>query len=149
MKTNPRFDLAAVKLYTAFYEQRLHPECHRQCAVGTICDNSDMWKHLTDRHGSLQLSYTGLVNQKFGRKFFGYTPLELLQIEVAFLKGCGYKVPLHHKNKNPDPLDKDVLFNGMTAVIKLLCAFEGIHNTMDYIVRYLSEVNKNHPAPNV
>ena len=103
------------------------------CAVGNILDNKDSWKHLSDHHGALELNYLGSVHQNLGRKFNGYTPLELLQIEATFLKACGYQLPLHHKNKKPKhPTDKDVLFNGLTAVVTLLCNLDEVSNIMDY-----------------
>ncbi|AXP79909.1 hypothetical protein CJ739_814 [Mariniflexile rhizosphaerae] len=133
MKTSVRLDLAIKKLYTAFHNNELHPECCRQCAVGNILDNKDSWKHLSDHHGAMELNYIGNVHQTLGRKFNGYTPLELLQIEATFLKACGYQLPLHHKNKKPkNPTDKDTLFNGLTEVVTLLCELDTIPNIMDY-----------------
>ncbi|WP_353779836.1 Na(+)-translocating NADH-quinone reductase subunit F [Winogradskyella sp. 3972H.M.0a.05] len=133
MKTTARFDNAIQKLYTAFHNNHLNPECSKQCAVGNILDNTDSWKNLSDKHGSLQLNYVGLVNQKFDKRFNGYTPMELLQIEAEFLKGCGYSLPLHHKGIRPEyPESKDVLFNGLKAVIEFLCQLDGIRNIMDY-----------------
>lgn len=133
MALSYRFDQAITKLYNAFYNNTLNPECCRHCAVGNILDNKDVWKHLSDQHGSLQLNYVGLVNQNLGRKFNGYSPLELLKIEMEFLKGCGYSVPLNRSGKTPkNPKDKDVLFNGLCAAIALLCALEGLDNMMDY-----------------
>ena len=64
--------------------------CCKHCAVGNILDNMDIWKHLSNYHGSLELNYVGKVHQTLGRKFNGYSPLELLQIEATFLKACGY-----------------------------------------------------------
>ena len=133
MKTSNRLDLAIKKLYNAFHNDELHPECCQQCAVGNILDNKDAWKHLSDDHGSLKLNYVGLVNQNFGKKFNGYTPLELLQIEAKFLQGCGYSLPLNHKGTKPkNPKDKDILFNGLSAVISFLCELDGAQNVMDY-----------------
>tara|TARA_R110002049_G_scaffold993_3_gene7128 strand:- start:4413 stop:4874 length:462 start_codon:yes stop_codon:yes gene_type:complete len=133
MKTTIRLEQAIQKLYVAFHNNTLYPECCKQCAVGNILDNTDSWKHLSDHHGALQLNYVGLVHQNLGRKFNGYSPLELLQIEAAFLKACGYQLPLHHKNNKPkNPTDKDILFNGLSEVIKLLCEMDGVSNVMDY-----------------
>ncbi|MFG6686346.1 Na(+)-translocating NADH-quinone reductase subunit F [Mariniflexile sp. HNIBRBA6329] len=133
MKTSKRLDLAVKKLYNAFYNNELHPECCKQCAVGNILDNKDSWKHLSDHHGATELNYVGNVHQALGRTFNGYTPLELLQIEAAFLKACGYQLPLHHKNKKPkNPTETDLLFNGLTEVITLLCKLDNIPNIMDY-----------------
>jgi hypothetical protein len=133
MKTSVRLDLAIKKLYNAFHNNELHPECCRQCAVGNILDNKDNWKHLSDHHGAMELNYIGNVHQTLGRKFNGYTPLELLQIEATFLKACGYQLPLHHKNTKPrNPTDKGVLFKGLCEVITFLCKLDGVSNVMDY-----------------
>ncbi len=132
MATTNRFDRAVQKLYAAFQNNRLHPECAMQCVVGNICDNKDSWKHLSDTHGSLQLNYVGLVHERLGRKFNGYSPSELLKIEAAFLSGCGYQLPLkpdHYKPK--DPSDRDLLFDGLCAAVQVLCALDGIQNIMD------------------
>lgn len=132
MKTSNRFNQAIQKLYNAFHNHTLHPEDCAQCAVGNILDNHDFWKHLSDDHGSLTLNYVGLVNQKLGKRFNGFTPLELLQLERTFLKGCGYQLPLHHKNHKPkNPTHPDSLFNGLQAVVAYLCKLDNIPNVMD------------------
>lgn len=126
----PRFDHAISQLYKAFHSNQLNPECHSQCAVGNICKNSTAWQYLTDHHGSGKLSYVGLIHQRLGRKFYGFQPIELLEIEQTFLKGCGYKTPLaHYKKKEKN--NKDDLFNGLTEVISYLCQLERIDNIMD------------------
>jgi|GEM_PF-240897 len=141
MKTTARFENAINKLYAAFNNDTLHPEyCHR-CAVGNILNNVDSWQHLTDRHGSGKLNYVGLVNQNFGKRFAGYTPLELLTIEITFLKACGYQLPLKPGSVRPDnPKDKDLLFIGLSAVIAFLCSLDGIQNVMDYQAIFEREV---------
>lgn len=143
MENTTRLEAAIKKLYIAFHNNTLNPECCRQCAVGNILDNTDNWKHLSDDHGSLVLNYVGKVHQSFGRTFNGYTPLELLHIENTFLKACGYSVPLHHKHEKPEnPTDKDVLFDGLSAVITLLCQLDGVNNVMDYTKLFEVENNK-------
>ncbi|WP_194765757.1 Na(+)-translocating NADH-quinone reductase subunit F [Tamlana sp. I1] len=133
MKTSFRFESTIKKLYSAFHNNTLNPECCKQCAVGNILDNSDGWKHLSDHHGSLDLNYVGKVNQTLNRKFNGYSPIELLQIEHTFLEACGFKTPLHHTNFKPkNPTDKNVLFEGLSAVITLLCEMDNIPNVMSY-----------------
>jgi len=133
MKTTPRLEYAIKKLYNAFHNNELHPECCKQCAVGNILDNMDSWKHLSDSHGSLKLNYVGRVHQNLGRTFNGYAPLELLKIENTFLNSCGYQLPLYYKNEKPKNVtDKDVLFEGLCAVIQLLCKLDGVSNVMDY-----------------
>ncbi|GAA4812692.1 Na(+)-translocating NADH-quinone reductase subunit F [Litoribaculum gwangyangense] len=133
MQSSPRLEQAIQKLYVAFHNNELNPECCKQCAVGNILNKTDSWKHLSDHHGSTELNYIGKVHQTLGRKFNGYTPLELLKIEATFLKACGYQLPLHHKNNKPEhPKDKDILFNGLCSVIQLLCEFDNVTNIMDY-----------------
>ena len=87
MKTVSRFDKAIKKLYSAFHNDTLNPECCKQCAVGNILDNMESWKHFSDDHGSF-------------------------------------------KPKNPT--DKNVLFEGLAAVITYLCELDGIPNVLDY-----------------
>ncbi|WP_282121703.1 Na(+)-translocating NADH-quinone reductase subunit F [Algibacter mikhailovii] len=133
MKTTLRLEAAIKKLYTAFHNDTLNPECCKQCAVGNILDNTDSWKHLSDGHGSLKLNYVGQVHQSFGRTFNGYSPLELLNIEATFLKAVGFQIPLHYKNDKPkNPTDKAVLFRGLSAVVGFLCDLDGVSNVMDY-----------------
>lgn len=133
MKTTKRLEHALIKLYNAYHNHRLNPEDCTACAVGNILDNFDSWKHLSDKHGSLQLSYLGKVHQNLGRKFNGYTPQELLQIEKTFLESCGFTTPLCHYNQKPiNPASNEVLFKGLCAVVALLCQLDGIANVMDY-----------------
>ena len=133
MKTTKRLDAALEKLYTAFHNNTLNPECCNHCAVGNICDNKDSWKYLSDDHGSLQLNYVGLVHENLGRKFHGYRPSELLKIEAEFLKGCGYSLPLTHKSQRPkNSTSKETLFNGLSAAIDCLCTLDNVKNIMDY-----------------
>ena len=133
MNLPTRLDSAIKKLYAAFHEGRLHPECCTQCAVGTICDNSDAWRHLSDAHGSPHVNYVGLVHQRLGRTINGYTPLELLKIEAVFLAACGYGVPMSRDSVRPvDPSNKDILFKGLCAVVAHLCLLDGVKDVMDY-----------------
>jgi len=133
MKTPERLEQAITKLYVAFHNGTLNPEYCKSCAVGNICDNTDYWNYLTESHGSLELSYIGKLNENFGRRVYGYSPKELLQIEIVFLKGCGFSVPLTLKSKRPEnPKDKDLLFHGLNATIAFLCKLDNIPNVMDY-----------------
>ncbi|NJN50290.1 MAG: Na(+)-translocating NADH-quinone reductase subunit F [Polaribacter sp.] len=133
MNTPKRLEQALIKLYNAYHNNKLNPEDCTACAVGNILDNLDSWKHLTLQHGSLNLSYVGRVHQNLGRKFNGYSPQEILQIEKVFLEACGFKTPLCHYNKKPqNPTDIDNLFNGLVAVLSYLCELDNIANVMDY-----------------
>jgi len=144
MKMSKRLDEALNKLYNAFNNGTLNAECCKNCAVGNICDNSDSWRHLSDNHGSRDLNYVGLVHQNIGRRFYGYTPLELLNIETEFLKGCGYKLPLNHKNRRPkDSTSKEILFGGLCAAIDYLCLLDGVPNVMENYQDLKKGINKN------
>ena len=140
MKTTERFDNAIHKLYEAFNNKKLNPEDCKYCAVGTILNHTDSWQYLTDKHGSQSLNYVGMIHQNMGRRFNGYTPLELLNIEATFLKGCGYYFnKTHHLIRPNTPL----LFDGFYEVVKLLCKFEGLNDLIDYtelFKEYQSEV---------
>ena len=142
METTKRFDQAINKLYAAFHNNSLQPDSCRRCAVGTILDNNDSWRHLSDEHGSLQLSYVGRVNQNLGKRFNGYTPLELLQIETEFLKSCGYSLPLGRSKNQPKKIKKAVLFKGLEAVVSKLCQFDQIPNVMDCSKLFAYEIKK-------
>jgi len=132
MNTSIRFENAIKKLYTAFHNKTLNPEDCKQCAVGNILDNKDSWKYLTDLHGSTKLNYVGLVHQNLGRTFNGYSPLELLKIEAAFLAGCGYRLSNSYCYK-PDLIsDKTILFNGLCEVVSVLCQLDEIDDVMEY-----------------
>lgn len=133
MKSTSRLDNAITKLYDAFHNNTLNPECCKSCAVGNICDNQDAWKHLTDVHGSTSLNYLGKLNEGFGKRINGYTPSELLKIEAVFLNACGYKLPfINKRNKQKQALDKDILFEGLCATVAHLCELDGVKNVMDY-----------------
>ncbi|CAM3331035.1 Na(+)-translocating NADH-quinone reductase subunit F [Aequorivita lipolytica] len=140
MKTTKRLDAALEKLYNAFHNDTLNPECCNHCAVGNICNNTDSWKYLSDDHGSLQLNYVGIIHQNLGRRFYGYSPLELLNIEAEFLKGCGYILPLNFRNAKPKhPTSKETLFNGLCGAVALLCSLDGVQNVMDYYPLFQKE----------
>lgn len=142
MRTSERLENAIKKLYVAFHSNELHPECCKSCAVGNILDRTDAWKHLSDDHGSLRLNYVGKVHQSFGRRFNGYTPIELLQIEATFLRACNYQLPIARHHFKPDnPKDKELLFNGLCEVVKFLCRLDQVPNVMDYTKLFETENN--------
>ncbi|WP_369048327.1 Na(+)-translocating NADH-quinone reductase subunit F [Tenacibaculum sp. UWU-22] len=133
MNIPERLEQALIKLYNAFHNDELNPECCSACAVGNILDNKDSWKYLSNDHGSLQLNYIGEIHQNMGRKFNGYAPLELLTIEKIFLEACGFITPLCHYNSKPqNPRNKEALFNGLCAVVTYLCALDNIPDVMNY-----------------
>jgi len=143
MKTTIRFDRAIQKLYRAFHNDTLNPDDCKQCAVGNIMDNNDSWKHLTDKHGSTQLNYLGLLHQNLGRRFNGYSPLEILNIEKSFLKGCGYSGFMKGRRlyRPEDITDKGMLFKGLNEVVSYLCKLDNINDVMDCSVLFNFETS--------
>lgn len=126
-----RLENALTKLYNAFHNDQLQPECAMGCAVGTILDRRDFWKHLSDDHGTVRLNYLGLLHENLGRSFNGYKPSELLLIEKTFLDACGYETPLRHYHKKPkNPTDKDLQFKGLCAVVAVLCQLDNVPNVL-------------------
>jgi len=127
-----RLEHALQKLYSAYNNDTLHPEDACRCAVGNILNETDSWKHFSDDHGSLQLNYVGKVNELVGKKFQGYTPSEILQIEFAFLQGCGYSLPLKYNGFKPNnPKDRNILFDGLCNAIQVLCKLDGVTNCLE------------------
>ena len=71
------------------------------------------------------------------------TPQELLHIEFHFLKGIGYQLPYHHNHFKPkNPLDKELLFEGLQAVVTYLCQLDKVANIMDYSKLFEYKANK-------
>ena len=150
MNFTPRLEQAVLKLYRAFHDGHLNPECCKQCAVGNILDNKDFWKNLSDEHGSPHLNYVGKVNEAFGKRFNGYSPSELLRIEMEFLTGCGYTLPFGPRKVKPEnSTSKDVLFNGLVATVSFLCKLDGLPNVMDCtkIFDYQPKADSRHLRP--
>ncbi|MBT5289585.1 MAG: Na(+)-translocating NADH-quinone reductase subunit F [Flavobacterium sp.] len=143
MQTPIRLERAIIKLYKAFHSNMLDPEDCAACAVGNILDNHDSWKHLSNEHGSLQLNYIGTVHQQLGRRFNGYSPQEILEVEKVFLEACGFKTPLCHYNQKPqNPRNKETLFHALSAVISFLCKLDAVSNVMDYSKIFKYENNQ-------
>lgn len=141
--TTKRFNEALKKLYVAFHDDTLNPEDCKQCAVGNILDNNDSWRHMTDLHGSNRLNYVGLVHQNLGRRFNGYSPIELLKIEASFLEGCGYLLGKTYCHKPDYYKNQDILFNGLNAVVATLCELDGVKNVMDCSSLFNYELKDN------
>lgn len=133
MKFPERLEKAITKLYEAFHNDALIPECPCRCAVGNVCNNRDFWKGFTDDHGSATLNYVGKVNELFGKRFYGYSPSQLLKLEQDFLLGCGFIIPLNPRKIGPQKqVSKEILFDGLCNAVGYLCRLEGIPNVMDY-----------------
>lgn len=141
MIVSRRLEAALAKLYEAYNSHELHPEDACRCAVGNIMDRTDTWKHFSDEHGAEKLNYVGKVHEALGRKFNGYSPFELLKIEAAFLKGCGYSLPLHYQGIKPkNSKDYVLLFNGLQKTIETLCILDNTPNVMETITKYFEDI---------
>ena len=136
-----RLDIALSKLYKAFTEERLNPECCTACAVGNICDNRDAWKHFTDAHGSTKLNYVGQVNEVLGKRINGYLPSELLKTEALFLEACSFELPIQKGNFKPKTITNQMLFNGLCAVISYLCALDNISDVTDFTLVFERQID--------
>ncbi|NND52275.1 MAG: Na(+)-translocating NADH-quinone reductase subunit F [Flavobacteriaceae bacterium] len=133
MKFPARLENAINKLYVAFHNEALIPECPNRCAVGNVCDNRDFWRHFTDDHGSAQLNYVGKVNEVFGKRYFGYSPSQLLKLERKFLMGCRFTIPLNPRKNVPEKsVSKEVLFDGLCAAVSYLCSLDDVPDVMNY-----------------
>ncbi|TXK73646.1 Na(+)-translocating NADH-quinone reductase subunit F [Mesonia sp. HuA40] len=118
MAFKKRTEKAISKLYIAFHKGELHPNCHCKCAVGNILNQADFWAGFSDNIGKGNLNYVGKVHQVLGRKYAGFTPQELLNIEVIFLK------KLKYNSSRNGSYNQDDLFYGLEAVIKYLCQLD-------------------------
>jgi hypothetical protein len=127
MKTTKRFNAAITKLYNAFHKGELNPNDCMHCAVGNLCDNSNLWAHLVKSHYGRQYyldNYKGQVKEVVDKT--GYSPQELLKIEDIFLTGCDVK-----DGDFPLFKDKNHQFNGLCAVVEYLCELDNIPNVME------------------
>jgi len=135
MKTTIRFNAAITKLYNAFHKGELNPNDCMHCAVGNLCDNSNLWARLVKSHYGRKYyldNYIGQVKETVDKT--GYSALELLKIEDIFLTGCNVKAGDFHLYK-----DKNRQFNGLCAVVEYLCELDNISNVME--VQSLFEIS--------
>ncbi|MBO6632862.1 MAG: Na(+)-translocating NADH-quinone reductase subunit F, partial [Psychroserpens sp.] len=53
------------------------------------------------------------------------------------------QLPFRHNHKRPEnPKDKDLLFNGLSEVVRFLCQLDGVPNVMDYTKLFETENNR-------
>ena len=134
MKTTKRFDNAVRKLYTAFHKGELDVYDCNHCAVGNICDNKDEWKFI--RNKGYDIGHIApLINKKTLNVIepFGYSPQELIIIELLFMRGTRKDREMRIFTHNDDIKErKEIQFQGLCAVIEYLCELDNIPNVMDY-----------------
>jgi len=123
-----RFTDAVGKLYNAFHKGELDAMDCKYCAVGNICNNNKSWDNLgifasNTFYNDGSLDWYTEDSQNYALKVIkktGYSPLELQQVELLFIKNCGFKKGT-----------KNEQFKGLCAVVQYLCELDNIPNVMD------------------
>lgn len=143
-----RFNQAIDKLVTAFFNETLMKgECDK-CAVGNIVGNrywSDVF--LTSlglqRKKNLNVANSEIVRRGVDHiRKTGYSVDEMARIEFTFEQNTTYTTKcLEEAEISRDDLIQDQ-FNGLCAVVELLCEMEGITDAQHYknIFRQKAEV---------
>lgn len=133
MKHSERFTNAVTKLYNAFHNGTLNAYDCQKCAIGSLCDGSDLWNRIRTSWLSQfdPSKYKGEVKELIDST--GYSPQEILRIEKRF-------VSQFDGLRTAD--NKEYQFKGLCAVVEYLCELEGIPNVMDYTKLFESNSNK-------
>jgi len=136
-----RFENAVDQLIEAFFNETLTKGKCDRCAVGNICGSGE-WAHLfmTEDHNGLQ-SRNGLnMSKKFPEMYkdsldvvyeTGYSPEELAKVESVFERNTAITYSDYmrgHKTDDDEYTHEEFIqdqFNGLCAVIDVLCEFEG------------------------
>ncbi len=139
MKTPERFDRALKKLIQAFFSDGLRKGNCSACAVGNMCDGKSDWRHvfMSSDHGQIIYvkayvnNYISPISSESNPKLVidatGYSWQELARVEKAFeantkIDGAfGYSADIHKKDIMEDQ------FNGLMAVVEVLCDIEGLN----------------------
>ena len=147
IKTSKRFDNAVKRLYSAFHNGTLSAFDCKMCGVGSICNNSDMWKDIRSIAGYSAVVDNGLrtvsiKDHKKSIKFiepYGYSATELINIESIFMFGkkadsiesAKWAHVSPNSSKYSTELRKEIEYKGLCAVIDYLCELENIPNLTD------------------
>jgi len=130
-----RFENAVDQLIEAFFNETLTKGKCDRCAVGNICGSGE-WAHLfmTEDHNGLQ-SRNGLnMSKKFPEMYkdsldvvyeTGYSPEELAKVENVFEMNTTISYFDHMRKRCTHKELIQDQFNGLCAVIDVLCEFEG------------------------
>ena len=134
-----RFNYAMDRLVRAFFDENLIPQDCRKCAVGNIV-RSSMWGHIFSTDGGVQFFYEKGVDTPshvYTRaenliKSTGYSVEEMARIELAFEKNTNYH--MLHLRENQITRDEFIQdqFNGLCAVVDVLCELDKIENSQWY-----------------
>mgnify|MGYP006934460425 CR=1 FL=1 len=133
-----RFNQAFDKLVAAFFNETLSKgDCDR-CAVGNIVGNnkwSDVFLSTNGKqfHKYLKYPYSNIVQRGIDAILAtGYSVEEMARIEFAFEQNTNYQsTELIYGKITRDEFIQDQ-FNGLCAVVELLCEFEGITDAQYY-----------------
>ena len=131
-----RLENAITKLYNAFHKGELNAMDCGHCAVGNLCDNNHYW--LTSR--MIDFGKIGRISNLDNKT--GYNRKELATIECLFIYGVKKynRIFLFNNNidaldikQNPSlkPLQRELQFKGLCAVVEYLCELDNIPNVMD------------------
>lgn len=156
-----RFDNAVSKLIKAFFDETLEKGQCSCCAVGNICDNKSDWKNLfvtlgtSEDREQINCIRSGITDtdarffspeelSEIREKAFdtikqtGYNAYELAKVEKAFEENTeAIKIGSDkYENEEGEEISHDEYikdqFNGLCAVIDVLCQLEGINNPDQY-----------------
>ncbi len=123
-----RFTDAVGKLYDAYHNNLLEELDCSKCAVGNICNGSDLW------YDAVRWNYTLVGKTKKVIEKTGYTVMELRNIESLFMHGIMFTTD-HNKKAAEWSCDEDSKyrdFKGLCAVIEYLCELDNIPNITSY-----------------
>lgn len=130
-----RFESAVNKLIKAFFDETLTKGKCNRCAVGNICGSRE-WSLLfmTQVETGIQIRHGLDVSKDFPKLYeealdvinqTGYSPEELAQVEHVFETNTEFTALSYKDGKcTYEELIQDQ-FNGLCAVIDVLCEFEG------------------------
>ena len=138
-----RFETAINKLVKAFFDGTLAKGDCTKCAVGNICDNKGDWSKvfMTTGYGSdvnpelyinnvLIKSVLGIylvLNPKDTIDKTGYSWEELALVESAFESNTKIHATKYYKHTEKELMQDQ--YNGLMAVVDVLCEIEGIEAT--------------------
>jgi hypothetical protein len=127
------------RLVKAFFNENLVPKDCQKCAVGNIVGSS-IWGQIFSTDDGKQFFFEKGVDTPphvYTRaenliKSTGYSVEEMARIEYAFEVNTNYhKLHLREKKITRDEYIQDQ-FNGLCAVVDVLCAMENIENSQYY-----------------
>lgn len=136
MKHSQRFETAIHRLVKAFFDGTLKKGVCASCAVGTMCNGYGSWYILFATDKGSEQKRSGLNALRAGnfpagaeieKKLLirtGYDADDLAKIESVFEKAT--KIIWYNLDDFPKEAIMQDQFNGLMAVVDVLCEIEGI-----------------------